>query len=252
MCSTYQIGHRTSSPHHPQSNGLAESSVKAMKKMIHCCYDTQKRGLDVEKWTRAMLLFRNTPRRPSGKSPAELLFGRTLRDGLPTKLEAYLPQHRDAVMRRQQAVETYRRRMAEIDVARKFEFGDFVLLQNPTTKRWDKKATVIDLPALREVIVETESGARYRRNHKFIKLLPRRDKPVQPKPPAETSAEATKPSGDEQRQSERIRAKLERFEDVRDLAETERRQNEKRGRKPSLKDNTRNLKPKTKRVRFAN
>jgi hypothetical protein len=38
-----------------------------------------------------LLLFQNTPRRRSGFSPAEILFGRVLRDGIPTKLDQYLP-----------------------------------------------------------------------------------------------------------------------------------------------------------------
>jgi hypothetical protein len=38
-----------------------------------------------------LLLFQNTPKSRSGFSPAEILFGRVLIDGIPTKLDQYLP-----------------------------------------------------------------------------------------------------------------------------------------------------------------
>ncbi len=46
---------------------------------------------------KAIILFRNTPRSPSGFSPNELLFGRQLRDILPADCGHYLPQHRQAI-----------------------------------------------------------------------------------------------------------------------------------------------------------
>jgi hypothetical protein len=95
-----------------------------MKHLIHCTFDPQLGTVNLEKCTKALLLFQNTPRRPSGLSPAEILFRRVLRDGVPTMLDQYLQQHREAVLKRQEAVESYHRQMEKIKNVRRFRKGD--------------------------------------------------------------------------------------------------------------------------------
>jgi hypothetical protein len=90
LCEKFMINHETSSPLHPQSNGHTENAVKQMKHVIHCTFDPQLGTVNLEKCRKALLLFQNTPRRPSGLSLAEILFRRFLRDGIPTKLDQYL------------------------------------------------------------------------------------------------------------------------------------------------------------------
>ena len=63
----------TSSPQFHQANGAAEAAVKTAKLLL------KKNKNDFEK---ALLAYRNTPLE-TGFSPAELLYGRRLRDGLP-------------------------------------------------------------------------------------------------------------------------------------------------------------------------
>ena len=73
--------HRVSSARYPQSNGRAELSIKTAKRLI---YDNTKHGsLDTDSFVRALLQHRNTPLQEIGHSPAELLYGRPLRDHLP-------------------------------------------------------------------------------------------------------------------------------------------------------------------------
>ena len=76
------VRQRISSAYHAASNGRAEVAVKATKRALR--ENTGQDGrLDVDKFLRALLLLRNTPDRDTGKSPAELLLGRRLRDSLP-------------------------------------------------------------------------------------------------------------------------------------------------------------------------
>jgi hypothetical protein len=152
------INHETLSPHHPQSNGHAEKAVKQMKRLIHCTFDLQLGTVNLKKCTKALLLFQNTLRRPSGLFPAKLLFGRVLRDGVTTKLDQYLLQHHEFVFRHQEAVESYRRQMEKVKNVRRFRKGDQVAVQDPVSKRWILRATVIDEPKFRNYIVETEEG----------------------------------------------------------------------------------------------
>ena len=65
-----QIKHRTSLPHYPQSNGLAESMVKVSKNLI------EKHILQDLPWKQLLLDYRCTPISSEIPSPAEILFGR--------------------------------------------------------------------------------------------------------------------------------------------------------------------------------
>ena len=64
----WRIEHRTSSPHFPRSNGLAESGVKVAKNIIKKAKESKS---DVYQ---ALLDHRNTPRMATGLSPAQVLF----------------------------------------------------------------------------------------------------------------------------------------------------------------------------------
>ena len=66
------VEHKTSSPHYPQSNGLAESMVKVSKNLI------EKAAKQDLPWNRLLLDYRCTPISSEIPSPAEILFGRKL------------------------------------------------------------------------------------------------------------------------------------------------------------------------------
>ena len=71
------VEHRTSSPGYPQSSGIAEAAVKTTKRLIRRCWDRRSASIDPDKWTRAILQYRNTPT-AGGRSPAQVLFGRPM------------------------------------------------------------------------------------------------------------------------------------------------------------------------------
>ena len=72
----WKIEHRTSSPHYPQANGLAESMVKVLKHLI------DKATLQGLTWNRLLLDYRCTSISSSIPSPAEILFSRKFRSEL--------------------------------------------------------------------------------------------------------------------------------------------------------------------------
>jgi hypothetical protein len=94
FCKRWSINHVKSSPHYPQSNGIAESAVKEMKKISRATFNNQTRMLDKSGFAAAMLMFRNTPRSPTDLSPAQLVFGRHLQDTLPFSRQMLRPQCR--------------------------------------------------------------------------------------------------------------------------------------------------------------
>lgn len=80
--STYGFNHITSSPHYHQSNGLAERTVKTVKKMLSTSPDMYL----------ALLSYRATPLPWCGLSPAELLMGRVIRTDIPQEVNKFKPE----------------------------------------------------------------------------------------------------------------------------------------------------------------
>ena len=73
------VFHRQSSAYHPHANLRAELGVKVVKRMLRENISS-KGELDTDKMARALLAYRNTPCKDLGVSPAQILYGRTLRD----------------------------------------------------------------------------------------------------------------------------------------------------------------------------
>lgn len=73
------------SPHHQQSNGLAERNIQTVKKMIKKCHETK------EDIYLALLSFRNTPILNNTYSPSQILMSRYLRDNLPSNDKKLMP-----------------------------------------------------------------------------------------------------------------------------------------------------------------
>lgn len=81
FCDVHGIQCETSSPYNPQSNGLAENGVKAVKSLLK---KTNGGTLDFKK---ALLEWRNAPR-PDGVSPAYAFYGRKMKTLLPSLPQA--------------------------------------------------------------------------------------------------------------------------------------------------------------------
>ena len=80
--SSHNITHTTSSPHYPQSNGMAEKCVQTVKQLLK-----QSNDFNI-----ALLNYRATPLPWCNHSPTELLMGRCIRTMLPQTTEQLTPQ----------------------------------------------------------------------------------------------------------------------------------------------------------------
>ena len=76
------VNHITSSPHYPQSNGLAEKYVQIVKNLF---IKAHEEGTNYQK---ALMIFRNTPLYDSLLSPMQILQGRATRSDLPMSYAA--------------------------------------------------------------------------------------------------------------------------------------------------------------------
>ena len=71
--------HQIASAYYPKSNGRAEVAAKQPKTLLKSNVDASA-SLDNDKFISAMLHLRNTPDRDCQVSPAEIIYGRQLRD----------------------------------------------------------------------------------------------------------------------------------------------------------------------------
>ena len=78
FCKIHDISHDPSSPEHPKANGLAENTVKIVKNLL------KKASKSQEDPYSALLAYRSKPTATGLPSPAERLFGRKIRNRLPS------------------------------------------------------------------------------------------------------------------------------------------------------------------------
>ena len=88
--SQWGVHHRQSSAYNPHSNARAELAVKAGKRMLRDNLDSN--GNVTDKFYRALLQYRNTPHSDTRLSPAQVIFGRQVRDFLPVLPYKYEPK----------------------------------------------------------------------------------------------------------------------------------------------------------------
>ena len=87
----YGVVHRITTAYNPRSNKRAEVAVKSAKRLIRDNL-SQTGSLNTDNLTRALLQHRNTPCAITGLSPAQILFGRVLRDFLPLQPGKFSPR----------------------------------------------------------------------------------------------------------------------------------------------------------------
>ena len=167
-CQEQGIIHELSSPDHHESNGHAESAVKAMK---HLITKTQT----WRKFRKALIEWRNTPRCSDDLSPAQWALGRRQRSDSPALPKAYERLSDQALS---EALTRRERVMAKVkkdfDAGRRtlssLPVGTLVVIQDRKTKRWSIRGTVLEKKKNRNTYtVEANGGRRYLRNRKFLR-----------------------------------------------------------------------------------
>ena len=193
------ISHHLSSPHYPQSNGRAESGVKAAKKLLRKCWDVRRERLDDDAWTSGILQHWNTPG-SHGASPAQIVYGRPIRDTLPTHPAIYenLPPPADFEdRRRDQRQITERRYNSRARDLPEFPVGTHVRVQDPRTHRWERCGTVIAVGSHRRYRVRFDDGGVVDRNRCHLRRRYAVIDPDRTAPRSDTQDVATRngPSG---------------------------------------------------------
>lgn len=181
----WDFEHYTSSPHHSQSNGKAESAVKSAKKLLSKC---KKSGTDPHI---ALLELRNTPSQGIGSSPVQRLQGRRTRTLLPIAGSLLNPRGKDFLdSEREKLKKIQSNKSSQYNKTAKdlepLEEGDVIRMKpyKMGDKEW-KKAVVNKRLDERSYEIETPDGI-YRRNWVYLK------KTNEPPPTVTQEPKATK------------------------------------------------------------
>ena len=209
------VRHRMSSAHFPQSNGRAEVAVKSAKCLLMS--NTGPTGsLDHDRFLRAMLQLRNTPDPDCNIFPAQIIFGRPLRDtfSFVNRLEKFSNPNvsplwhqawaaKDAALRSRisSTTESLKEHSRPL---RPLVLGEKVFLQNQqgtSPNKWDRSGIVVESPGHDQYRVKIDGSGRLTLcNRRFlraytpatpsIELLPM----VPPSPPSTVHTPAPPPS----------------------------------------------------------
>ena len=175
-----------SSAYHPQSNGRAEVAVKATKRLMQANLGPTG-ALDSDRFLRALLQLRNTPDPDCDLSPAQILFGRPIRDSLSfvNRLEKFSNPHirpmwREAWASKEEALRTRFTKSAEklnqhARPLQPLRVGDRCFVQNQMGNyrtKWDRTGSVVEIRDHDQYVVKVDgSGRLTKRNRRFLRAF---------------------------------------------------------------------------------
>lgn len=191
----YGFHHVTSSPRHPQGNGMAERAVQTVKNLLKTAKDPYA----------AMLAYRATPL-ACGYSPAELLNGRKLRTKLPVNpknLEPILPDKK--IVQEKEELHKWQMKL-NFDRAHRAYRPLPVLEQGARVYLPDRKeeGQVTTKLSPRSYSVATPSGT-FRRNRSHLNQLPTTSSDQSP--PAPSVVQVKPPPAVQRKPSEPVQPK---------------------------------------------
>ena len=175
------MSYRLSSAHYPQSNGRAELAVKAAKRMLLGNCDDNG-NIDNELIARSLLQYRNTPLQGHNLSPSQILYGRTLKDCIPSLKEAMMIREEWRIAADERETALRRRHTKNIDIYNEhskelpeLNLQDNVAVQNQNgnhPNRWDRTGKVIEKLPFRQYKVKMDGSNRVTlRNRKFLRKI---------------------------------------------------------------------------------
>ena len=181
FCKRWGIEQRISSAYHARSNKRAEVAVKQAKRLVQDSLGPAG-TLNTDSLARALLAQRNTPDSLTGLSPAQVLFGRPLRDFLPLGPGKYTPRPEWRITAEQREIAHAKRHIKTEEALRyrskqlpPLSLGDAVSVQDQqgnTPRRWSKTGRVVEVLGNDAYTVKVDGSNRVtQRNRQFLRKI---------------------------------------------------------------------------------
>ena len=184
FCEVCQIRHLTVTPLWPQANGLVERQNRTLLKAIRASVAEQR---DWRECLQSFLLaYRSTPHPSTGKSPAELIYGRQLRTKLPEVRPPPAPGRKEVKLahdRSGQRGKLYADRHRH-SRAHSIDVGEKVLVRVPrkcnklSAPFFREPYTVVAVNGSQLIVKRPEDGKLFKRNSSFCKKYVEYDVPT--------------------------------------------------------------------------
>merc|ERR1712237_199586 len=127
-------------------------------------------SLDIDKFQRAMLIYRNTIDPETKASPALILFGRPIRDSIPIPMGRYCPHNtwQETLAHREKALAKRHSRAHEkwsehTRLLQPLKVGDHVYLQNlvgNNPNKWERTGVVVEIRQFHQYVVRIDGSGR--------------------------------------------------------------------------------------------
>jgi hypothetical protein len=166
---SWGVTHRLSSVGNPHANCRAELAVKTVKRLLTDNISPTG-SLDVDKFQKAILLYRNTVDPETKSSPALAVFGRPIRDMIPIIPGRYVPHetwrelmgHRELALakRHSRGHERWNEHTRQLPP---LKIGDHVYVQNLTgnfPRRWERTGLVIEVKQHHQYLIRVDGSGR--------------------------------------------------------------------------------------------
>ena len=180
----WDVTQRLSSSYYPRSNKRAEVAIKSAKRMIMS--NVGPGGtLNTDRVARALLQHRNCPDPTTGLSPAQIIFGRTLRDHLPLQPDALHVRQEwrlDAKRREEALAHRHVLKHEQLSHGTKplppLKTGDLVLIQDQAAAKqpgkWTMTGRVVEDEGFDSYMIKVDGSNKVtKRNRRFLrKIIP--------------------------------------------------------------------------------